>query len=46
MLEKPEGAIRNDQSRDTGSIDHKTQNENKQKTQNNNKKHNTTQKTN
>ena len=30
MLEKPEGAIRNDQSRDTGNIDHKTQNENKQ----------------
>ena len=50
MLEKPEEAIRNDQSRDTGNIDHKTQNENKQ---NHNKKHkttttknNTTQKTN
>ena len=39
MLEKPEGAIRNDQSRDTGNIDHKTQNENKQ---NHNKKHKTT----
>jgi hypothetical protein len=30
MLEKPEGAIRNEQSRDTGHIDHKTQNEYKQ----------------
>ena len=40
MLEKPEGAIRNDQSRDTSNIGHKTQNENKQ---NNNKKDNTTQ---
>ena len=42
MLEKPEGAIRSDQSRDSGNIGHKTQNETKQ----NNKKHNTTQNTN
>ena len=36
MLEKPECAIKNGQSRNTGNTEHKTQNEDKQ-----NKKHNT-----
>jgi hypothetical protein len=36
MLEKTERTIKNGQSRDTGNIEHKTQNEDKQ-----NKKYNT-----
>ena len=38
MLEKSEGTIKNEQSRDTGNAGHKTRNEEKQKKEENNVK--------